>query len=116
MINIIETSRELTKVEQYLLTMSDDIIPMKTVEDGTEIDVSAFIVFEDVKEDGETNRILTVLDESGKAYCTQSKTFENQLRSIAEITGYPVYIKKKSGVTKAGRDFVTCAMNIEKVK
>ncbi len=48
-ITITNTSRELTEVEQYLMTIDSGITSMKDVADGTSISVDAYIEYKDTK-------------------------------------------------------------------
>ena len=49
MVTIKYVSRELTKVEQYRMTLDNAIKSCKDIQDGTEIEVDAFCEFEDTK-------------------------------------------------------------------
>ena len=63
MMNIIEKSRELTEVEEYLLTASPAIEVIKDLDDNTVITVDAFCIFEDNKDNGDTVELLSALVE-----------------------------------------------------
>lgn len=116
-ITITNTSREITEVEQYLMTMDAGITSMKDVADGTLIPVDAYIEFKDTKNDGTETELLSIITVDGNVYSTQSATFKSSLKSIHELMhGKPYAIVKRSGETKAGRPFVDCALDVNSVK
>mgnify|MGYP004526552639 FL=1 len=110
MITILNATREFNKVEKFKMTAGQTITSMKDVPDGTEIEVDGFITFEDGDETtGEINTITSILATDGKIYAFQSKTFRNMLEDIHMIADGEKYkIKKISGKTKAGRDYINC--------
>lgn len=115
MIKMVSTSRELTKVEQYKMTLGREITVLKDVPDGTMIDVDAFCEYIDVKEDGSEVELLSILDKDGQVYSCQSATFRRSFSDICDImidenSLADFSIKKLSGVTKAGRPFIDCAL------
>lgn len=113
MITITNKSKELTKVEEYLMTLDPGIISIKDIDDGTIIEVDAFIEFEDTKDDGDTSSIMSVITPDKKVYACQSATFKRSLKDIAGIMdGEPFSIEKISGVTKNDRKFVNCKLHI----
>ena len=113
MINVLERSREFSKVEEYLMTLSNDIVSIKDVPDGTKIAVDGYIVFEDVKKDGEVVEIFSIITPDKKVYSAQSATFRENVIDIAMCLGKEPYpIIKKSGKTKNGRDFVSAALDV----
>ena len=116
-ITITNTSRELTEVEQYLMTMDSGITSMKDVADGTTIPVDAYIEYSDTKNDGTEAELLSIITVDGKVYSTQSATFKSSLKSIHELMdGKPYSIVKCSGETKAGRPFVNCGLDVNSAK
>ncbi len=108
------SSRELTKVERYMLTLSPEIKTIQDITDNTVIKVSAFAEFDDVDEDtGEISHLLGILDESGDSYVTKSATFKRSFNDIADIfadDNESFSIRKISGTTKAGRPYVNCVL------
>lgn len=115
MINVKETSKDFTPVEQYLMTASPGIMTVKDVEDNTKIEVAGYMLFEDVKEDFEgVTELLSIITPDNRAYCCQSKTFKRSFLDIAKIMGdTPFSIIKISGQTKAGRDFINCILDVD---
>lgn len=116
-ITITKTSRELTEVEQYLMTMDAGIISMKDVADGTSIPVDAYIEYNDIKKDGTEVNLLSIITVDGEVYSTQSETFKSSLKSIHKLMhGKPYAIVKRSGETKAGRPFIDCGLDVNFVR
>lgn len=114
MINIKETSRDFTEVEQYLMTIAPSIKGLKDLEDGTSIKVDGVMIFEDVKDStGEVVEIVSIITPEKEVYCGQSTTFKRSLKVIQKImNGKPFSIIKISGKTKAGRDYINCTLDI----
>lgn len=116
-ITITNTSRELTEVEKYLMTMDSGITSMKDVQDGTTISVDAYLEYKDMKNDGSESDILSIITIDGKVYSTQSETFKRSFKSIYELMhGKSYSIVKRSGTTKAGRPFIDCGLDVNSVK
>lgn len=112
-VEIKRTSRELSKVERYRMTLSPEIKTVQNIPDDTVIKVSAFCVFDDINEEtGEVSNLLGILDESGDSFVTQSATFRRSFADIADIfeDGEEFSIRKISGETKAGRPYVNCVL------
>lgn len=110
---IYENSREFTKVEIYLMTSSPDVISLKNVDDETSIPIDGYILFKDKNQDGEETDILSLITPDKKVYACQSKTFKRSFLEIFELMdGEAFSIIKKSGVTKAGRDFINCILDV----
>ena len=112
-VEIKRTSRELTKVERYRMTLSREIKTIQNIADDTVINVSAFCIFDDINEEtGEVSNLLGILDENGNSFVTQSATFRRSFADIADIfdDGEEFAIRKISGETKAGRPYVNCVL------
>lgn len=106
---IYENSREFTKVEIYLMTSSPDAISLKNVDDETSIPVDGYILFKN----GEETDILSLITPDKKVYACQSQTFKRSFLEIFELMdGESFSIIKKSGVTKGGRDFINCVLDV----
>lgn len=113
MVEIKEMSREFTKVEKYLMTTAPDIEPLKNIEDGESITVDGYIIFDDIKDEGETQEILSIITPDKKVYSGQSATFKKSLKNIENVMGGEKFsIVKISGKTKAGRDYINCTLDI----
>ena len=110
--NIIEKSRELTNQEIYLLTMSPKADSVKN-HVGERVDVSAWAIFEDVdKKSGEVHEVLSVLTPENEVFSSISPTFQNDFLDMAELFHNDFAFEVVSGKSKAGREFVTCALAI----
>ena len=110
--NIINKSRELTNQELYLLTMSPKADSVKN-HVGERIDVSAWLMFEDVdKKSGEVHDVLSVLTPDNEVFATISPTFQSDFMDMAELFHNDFAFEVSSGNSKAGREFVTCALVI----
>ena len=117
MIKIIEITKlsnpeeEADKRTVYLMTKNPDMTSIKDVEDGTQLDITHVCRFTDTNKDGNEVEIETYLDVNGTVYATQSETFKDDFEDICDIfLGEDVSIIKKSGKTKAGRDYVYCTL------
>lgn len=117
MINVTYTSREFSEVETYLMTIAPSIKSMKDVADGTSIAVAGIMSFEDVDEQtGEVDIITSIITPENVVYAFQSATFKRSLSDIANIMhGKPFSVIKTSGVSKGGRDFINCELDITKL-
>lgn len=110
--NIIEKSRELTNQELYLLTMSPKADSVKN-HVGERIDVAAWLLFEDMdKKTGDVHQVLSVLTPENEVFTTISPTFQGDFMDMAELFHNDFAFEIISGKSKAGREFVTCALAI----
>lgn len=110
--NVINKSRELSKEELYLLTMSPKADSVKN-HVGERFDVHAWAVFEDVdKKSGEVHNVLSVLTPDNEVVCSVSPTFQSDFLDMAGLFDNDFAFEVISGESKAGREFVTCALSI----
>lgn len=117
MIRIDNRSGELTKIQEYLMTVAPSINVLKDVEDGTKIQVAGWLEFSDIKDDGEITSLFSIITPENNAYCCQSSTFHQYFMNIVEIMGdKPFGIIKKSGTTKSGRGFIYCELDLDSIK
>lgn len=108
---IIKESRDFTKKEKYNMTKGAEIQTIGNLEDGTMFEPNGFMLFEDEKQDGTKVEILSIIDTDGRVYCSQSPTFKRSFEDITEIMEDENFtIKKISGTTKAGREYVDCVL------
>lgn len=113
MTEIKEMSREFTKVEKYLMTTSPDIEPLKNIADGESIPVDGYIIFDDIKDNGDVCEIISMITPDKKVYSGQSATFRQSLKDIESVMeGEEFSIIKISGKTKAGRDYINCILDV----
>lgn len=113
MVEIKEMSREFTKVEKYLMTTAPDIEALKNIDDGQSIEVDGFIVFNDIKDNGDVQEIVSIITPDKKVYSGQSATFKQSLKDIESVMDDEKFsIIKISGKTKAGRDYINCILDV----
>lgn len=113
MITITERSKEFTPVEEYLMTVSPAIVSLKDVENDTHITVAGTLKFTDEKDNGDTSEILSIITPDNVVYSCQSATFKRSLKDIQSIMKDTVFtIIKTSGVTKNGREFINCVLDV----
>lgn len=109
--NILKTNAN-TPAEIYNLTMNPQTLKMSNFKEST-IRLALHCLYEDVDaKTGEVKEILTIMDESGAVYGTNSKTFQDDFFKMVELfesMGAKVNeIAVISGVSKSGREFITC--------
>lgn len=113
MVEFKEMSREFTKVEKYLMTTAPDIEPLKNIADGESIPVDGYLIFDDIKDNGETQEIVSIITPEKKVYSGQSATFKQSLKDIENVMeGEKFSIIKISGKTKLGRDYINCTLDV----
>lgn len=113
MMEIIRKSdEEMTKKDIFMMTKNQKIRTVKSLENGAKINVTHWIEFSDVNSStGEVVEILSMMDETGECFATNSKSFKEMFFDIVDIMdGEGFTIEKLGGKTKAGRDFVTCGL------
>ena len=116
-ITINTQSKDFTEVEQYLMTLDRNIKSFKDVEDNTSIPVAGYLTFTDEKEDGDSVDILSLITPDNEVFCCQSSTFKRSFYNIANIMHDKAFsVIKFSGVTKAGRPYIDCALDVKSVK
>lgn len=113
MVEIKEMSREFTKVEKYLMTAAPDIEPLKNIADGESIPVDGYLIFDDIKDNGDMQEIVSIITPNKKVYSGQSATFKKSLKDIESVMdGEKFSIIKISGKTKVGRDYINCILDV----
>lgn len=113
MITITNTTKEFTAIEKYLMTKAPTIKTVKTLQDGDVINVAGYIEFVDEKDDGTSTDIMSIITTDNVVYSTQSVTFKRSIKDIETIMQFPFPVKKISGQSKAGRNFVDCVLDID---
>ena len=119
MYEIKNSNKELNSVEEYALTSSRDAKMIKEIPDNTKLEVEVYANFTKTNEEtGEVTELLSILTTDNEVYTTQSETFKRSFSDcVMAARSFPVIpIIKISGVTKSGRDFVDCTLDIEKAK
>lgn len=114
MIKVTNQTKEFTPVEKYLLTVAPTIKAVKTLQDGDVINVAGYLEFIDEKEDGTTAELMSIITTDNVVYSTQSVTFKRSIKDIETVMQeFPFTVKKISGQSKAGRNFVDCVLDID---
>nr|DAH11292.1 MAG TPA: ssDNA binding protein [Caudoviricetes sp.] len=114
MITIKNETKEFTPVEKYLLTVAPTIKTVKTLEDGDVLNVAGYLEFVDVKEDGTTFELMSIITTNNMVYSAQSVTFKRSIKDIESVMqGFPFPVKKISGQSKAGRKYVDCVLDVD---
>lgn len=108
--NIVKTNKEITKKELYQMTLSPAIKRMRECV-GNIIPVVNYCVYTDTKNDGTEMSILSIMDDDGVCYATNSSTFHRDFERIVAIMEDESFeIEVISGTSKTGREFITCAL------
>lgn len=99
----------LTNKQLYNLTMSPKTQRMTTAK-GSTLEIAAWCYYEDVDKDGVLRTILCVQTPEGELFATNSATFQDDFFRMTELFGGTVSaIDVISGISKGGREFITCA-------
>lgn len=110
MATIIKSSKELNKRESYKMTLAPDIKKMKDFI-GVQIEVEAYCLYTDINKDGKEVEVLSIMDNDGGVCATNSDTFKRDFMNIADLMdGEDYVIEVISGMSKAGREFITCTL------
>ena len=112
MIKVTNQTKEFTAIEKYLMTTAPTIKTVKTLQDGDVINVAGYLEFVDEKDDG-TTELMSIITTDNTVYSTQSVTFKRSIKDIEAIMQFPFPVKKISGQSKAGRNFVDCVLDID---
>lgn len=110
-----KSSESFTREELYRMTKSPSIVSVKTVADGTTMSPIGWLTFDDENDKGEVSHMLSIIgvgedeDDQEVVWCCQSQTFKDNFMDLWELfKGDNFKIKKLSGQSKAGRDYVNC--------
>lgn len=111
MVEVMTTSKELSKVDIYRMTLDNAITSCKDLDDGYEIEVDAFLEYMDTKDNGNVETVFSILATDGRVYACTSKTFARNVKEIADVfDGEKFTIVKKSGITKNGKNFIMASL------
>lgn len=110
--NILKNSGNLTAKDMYALTKGNDVRKMADAK-GETLEVTKFIVYEDVDQAGEIMSVMAIETTSGARYATNSRTFIRNftdILSMYEATGeeIPTRYRIGSGRSKSNREYLTC--------
>lgn len=108
--NILKSTEGLSKKDLYNLTRSPEIKKMSDVV-GQEINVEKYLLREDLNNAGEDVSILSIMDETGAVYATNSMTAQSEFEYILDLmAGDPFTVKVVQGTSKAGRTYITLVL------
>lgn len=98
---------EVDKKVKYVMTKGKEIIPIKELPDGEKITITHICDFVDTDRNGNATEIQTYMCDDGRVFCTQSKTFIEDIEDIGSIFEKENFsVVKKTGTSKAGRKFI----------
>lgn len=111
---ILKSTDNLTMKQMYDLTRNPETERMSN-HVGESIDVVAYMVREEEKGDtGEVVTITSILTGTGTIFATNSATFAREFCGMLELAAecgeavHRIYITQ--GVSKKGREYVTCVL------
>lgn len=110
--DIIKTNRDMSGRELYHMTTSANIHKMQEAK-GSVLVVEDWCRYDDVNSKGENQELLSIKTDDGTVFATNSKTFAEEFLKINDILGGNLKgegIAVVTGVSKAGREFLTCAL------
>ena len=108
-----KSSESFTKAELYRMTKSPSIVSVKSVADGSTMTPIGWLTFDDENNKGEVSHMMSIIgvgeDDQEVVWSCQSQTFKDNFMDLWELfKGDNFKIKKLSGQTKAGREYVNC--------
>lgn len=111
-INVKRTSKELSKTQQYFLTLSPSVKNMSS-KGGEVITIDAWCLFDDlsVSKNGEerSQTILSIKTPDNEVYATNSMTFIKSFMDMIDFFDDNVkYCMVDCGKSKNGREFIQC--------
>ena len=118
-ISIIESSKELTKVERVKYKDTSDALKLDEIskQGEVEFDVDFYLLLQvhnDSAKGGNNDyRQLVIVDTDGTKYCTGSENFIRNFKNIAEeLNGeeYRIKVIRRPSRNFAGKEFLTCAI------
>lgn len=115
---LLVTSKELSKEEVYFLTKAQDVMKMTDIVDNT-VELSSWALYTDtavVKNSDGTEKeveveLFAMRTTDDESYATNSPTFIKAFRDILDIFSPEEITKLKimSGTSKNNRTYITCA-------
>lgn len=111
---ILETSKENLSVrEQYLLTMNPQTHKMQDLVDQ-EIEIGCWAKYEDADSKGDVKTILSIMNKDGEVFGSISQTFISDFDRMRDLFAANnqelAKVKVVGGVSKGGRDFISCTL------
>ena len=109
--NILKTSKELTKMQAYKLRSSKESHSFKDAA-GTEVEVLAWMNYEDENSKGEAVNILAIMTPEGEVFAGQSETFKRSFFEAMDIFGDDLEsIWVLTNTARSGREYVYCEVS-----
>lgn len=106
--NILKTSKELTRMQAYKLRSSKESHSFKDAA-GIEIEVAAWMNYEDVNSQGVMVDILAIMTPEGEVFAGQSETFKRSFFEAVDIFGDDLEaIMVVTNIARSGREYVDC--------
>lgn len=110
--NIIKSTEGLKAVDIYGMTKGSGILKMQDAK-GEVLNVSKYVLYTDVNQEGKEQDVLAVETVQGVRYATNSKTF---IRNFFDILGtfqgmgeqFSMAFLVGSGTSKNGREYLCC--------
>lgn len=118
-ISIIESSKDLTKVERVKYKDTSDALKLDEISKQGEVvfDVDFYVLLEVHNESGKGSqtdyRQIVIVDTDGTKYCTGSENFIRNFKNIAdELVGedYRIKVVRRASRNFAGKEFLTCTI------
>lgn len=114
-VTIINSNKELNDYEKYELISSPSISSLKTLGNREIIGVGNWCIYSTTDKNGQKMKILSIQDTfTGMVYAGQSATFreefENIIDMVADMGETDFYIESLIRKSKAGRDYLLCAL------
>lgn len=112
---IIKSNKELDSYEKYCLINSPSISALKTLGNREIIGVGNWCIYSTTDNHGKEMEILSIQDTfTGMVYAGQSETFRAEFEKILDIVHAmgetDFYIEAIVRKSKAGRDYMLCAL------
>ena len=112
---IIRSNKELNTYEKYDLINSPSISALKTLGNREIIGVGNWCIYNTADINGNTMEILSIQDSfTGMVYAGQSETFRMEFEKIVDMVHdmgeTDFYIEALVRTSKAGRDYMLCAL------
>lgn len=106
-----KSSETINPMEFYKMTQNSKNISLKDTEDIT-INIISWVVYSDINASGNEVELISIIDDQGLVYVTNSKTFRESFIKAVDFfeqnnSSFSV-IKVIHGKSKAGRNFIDC--------
>lgn len=108
---IINQSRnDIDKRTLFKMAKGKENINAKTMADDEIFAPEDFVIYVETNSKGEEVEILSILTTDGRVICAQSNTFKESFLDVWETFGRECEIKKISGESKSGREYIDCTL------